>query len=214
MAFRTLFFDLDGTLYPHNNGIWELIAARMEQYMHEYVGIPLTEVPETRQRYFLEYGTTLRGLMSNHPVDPAHFLAFVHDIPVAEYLKPDQRLRQILDEIPQPKWILTNSDHAHASRVLDALNLTDLFEGIMDITLMEYENKPNPGVFQRALELAGNIRAEQCVFLDDIPHNVAQAKSLGWKTVLVGDKPNNGSADFQIPDIYNIREVLEEFNHG
>jgi pyrimidine 5'-nucleotidase len=214
MSFKYLFLDLDGTLYPHNNGIWELIANRMESYMHEVIGIPQVEVPATRQQYFLEYGTTLKGLMSNHTIDPAHFLAYVHDVPVADYLKPDEQLRQILTAIPQPKWILTNSDKPHATRVLNALGLYDLFEDILDITIMQYENKPNPGVFQKALALAGNAQAGQSVFVDDIPHNLAQAKQLGWTTVLVGEKPNNGSADHQIPNIYALRQALEKIENG
>jgi putative hydrolase of the HAD superfamily len=214
MSFNHLFLDLDGTLYPGNNGIWELIADRMERYMHEKIGIPLEDVPETRRRYFLEYGTTLRGLMNNHPIDPEHFLAFVHDIPVEEYLEPDPRLREVLEAIPQTKWILTNSDTGHATRVLNVLGLIDLFEGILDITHMEYENKPNPGVFHKALAFAGNAKAEKCVFVDDIPHNLDQARRLGWITVLVGNKPNNGEADYQIEDIYQLNEVLEQINHG
>jgi putative hydrolase of the HAD superfamily len=214
MPINNIFLDLDGTLYPHNNGIWELIAARMERYMHEVIGIPLAEVPTTRQSYFLEYGTTLRGLMNNHHIDPEHFLAYVHDVPVEDYLKPDEPLRQILKAIPQPKWILTNSDKPHAVRVLDALNLRDQFEDILDITVMQYENKPNPGVFHKALVYAGNARADHSLFVDDIPHNVAQAKALGWLTVLVGDKPNSGSADFLIPDIYALGQALEKIQHG
>ena len=214
MSFNYLFLDLDGTLYPHNNGIWALIAARMESYMHEVIGIPQNEVPAIRQKYFLEYGTTLRGLMSNHTVDPEHFLAYVHDVPVADYLQQDEQLREILMTIPQPKWILTNSDKAHATRVLNALHLHDLFEDILDITVMQYENKPNPGVFHKALALAGNARADQSVFVDDIPHNVAQAKNLGWLTVLVGNNPNNDSADYHIPSIYDLCQALEKIENG
>jgi putative hydrolase of the HAD superfamily len=214
MSYTHLFLDLDGTLYPGNNGMWEAIAVRMEQYMQEVIGIPQAEISATRQRYFLEYGTTLRGLMSNHTIDPEDFLAFVHDIPVAEYLEPDLKLRELLLSIPKPKWILTNSDTPHARRVLQTLNLLDLFEGILDITLMEYKNKPNPSVFYKALQYAGSPVAERCVFVDDIPHNLAEAKQLGWITVLVGEKPNNGAADYHIQDIYRLDEALKGINHG
>jgi len=186
----------------------------MEQYMHKVIGISLDQVPTIRQRYFLEYGTTLKGLMTNHPIDPEHFLAYVHDIPVADYLHQDDRLRAVLRAIPKPKWILTNSDTAHATRVLSALGLLDLFEGILDITKMDFENKPNPGVFHKALAFAGGARAESSVFVDDIPHNLDQARKLGWITVLVGDKPHLGEADFQIADIYQLDQVLKQVNHG
>jgi putative hydrolase of the HAD superfamily len=214
MSYTHLFLDLDGTLYPNNNGMWEAIAVRMERYMYEVIGIPQAEIPETRQRYFLQYGTTLRGLMRNHSIDPQRFLAYVHDIPVGDYLKPDQALRETLQSVQQPKWILTNSDTPHATRVLNALGLYDLFDGILDITIMEFENKPSPGVFHKALKLAGGAEASTSVFVDDIPHNLAQAKQLGWITVLVGNKPVNGSADYQIDSIYRLNDVLEQIKHG
>jgi putative hydrolase of the HAD superfamily len=213
MTIQQLFLDLDGTLYNHKNGMWNEIAQRMEAYLHEVIEIPLEKVPETRMRYFLEYGTTLSGLMANHEVDPNHFLAFVHDVPVANYLKPDERLRRMLVEIPQPKWILTNSDTPHANRVLKALKLDDLFEDILDITRMDFLNKPNPIVFQKALEFAGNPAPESCVFVDDIPHNLTPAKQQGLITVLVGEKPDNGFSDYQIPDIYALANVLEKITH-
>jgi putative hydrolase of the HAD superfamily len=214
MTIQQLFLDLDGTLYTNKNGMWNEIAQRMEAYLHEVIGIPLEKVPETRLSYFLEYGTTLSGLMANHEVDPNHFLAYVHDVPVANYLKPDERLRRILTEIPQPKWILTNSDTPHATRVLKTLELFDLFEDILDITRMEFLNKPNPIVFQKALAFAGNPTPERCVFVDDIPHNLTPAKEQGMVTVLVGEKPDNGFSDYQIPDIYALGDVLEKIANG
>lgn len=214
MPISNLFLDLDGTLYSNNNGMWELIAARMENYMHEVLGIPKQDVPAVRRQYFLKYGTTLSGLIANHEVDAEHYLAYVHDIPVADFLSPDQNLRTMLLGIPQPKWILTNADKSHAIRVLKALDLFDLFEGILDITLMGLINKPNPLVFQKALEYSGNPLPNQSVFVDDIPHNLAPAKDLGWITVLVGEKPNLGEADYQIESIYLLRKLLEKISHG
>jgi putative hydrolase of the HAD superfamily len=214
MTIKQLFLDLDGTLYSNNNGMWVEIAARMEAYLHEVIGIPIDQVPETRLQYFLEYGTTLSGLMANHEVDPNHFLAYVHDVPVANYLQPDEKLRQMLTAIPLQKWILTNSDTPHATRVLKALQLSDLFKGILDITKMEFLNKPNPLVFQKALEFAGNPEPENCLFVDDIPHNLTPAKEQGLTTVLVGEKPDNGFVDYQIPDIYGLGDILEKISDG
>lgn len=215
MTIEQLFLDLDGTLYSSNgNGMWSDIAARMGIYMHEEIGIPKDQVLETRMQYFLEYGTTLRGLMANHQVDPNHFLAYVHDVPVANYLKPDERLREILLAIPQPKWVLTNSDTPHATRVLNALKLFDLFKGILDITQMGFLNKPNPVVFQKALEFTGNPAPENCIFVDDIPHNLTPAKQLGLVTVLVGEKPDNGSADYHIQNIYALGDLFAEISNG
>ena len=45
------------------------------------------------KKYFLEYGTTLSGLMKRENIDPDEFLEFVHDINL-EILKPNNRIDQ------------------------------------------------------------------------------------------------------------------------
>jgi len=214
MSFKTLFLDLDGTLYPHNNGIWEQISARMNEYMVTNLGFEAQRVSEIREQYFLEYGTTLSGLMANDKVDPKEFLAYVHDVPIGQFIQPDLNLEKILSEIPQPKWILTNSDTPHATRVLNALGIFDLFEGILDITIMGYKNKPNPAVFQEALVFSGGLKASDSLFVDDIPKNVASAKQLGWQTILVGEQVNEGVADHQIEHIHQLGTILAEVGNG
>ena len=65
MPIEVLFLDLDGTIYPHGNGLWDVIAERMEIYMHQVLDIPEDIIPGMRQAYFKKYGTTLGGLMAN-----------------------------------------------------------------------------------------------------------------------------------------------------
>jgi len=43
--------------------------------------------------------------------------------------------------------------------------------------------KPNPGIFHTALAHFG-VAAEDCIFLDDHPANVAAAQALGWQALL------------------------------
>jgi len=206
----TLFIDLDGTLYANNNGMWEAIAARMNAYMLDVLQLPEERIPEMRQAFFLKYGTTLRGLQTHYQVDPQDFLAYVHDIPVFEYLAPDQRLMRTLGELDYPKWILTNSDRAHSQRVLAALGVQDQFDGIIDITALDFRNKPEPEAFTAALTLAGGPVPDECVFVDDIPKNLVPAKQLGMSTVLVGQDRNTPEIDVQIPDIYNLPAAIEQ----
>ena len=87
MSFTTLFLDLDGTLYPHNNGIWEQISARMNEYMITNLGFDDHTVSKVREQYFLKYGTTLSGLMANDDLDPTEFLAYVHDVPIGRFYR-------------------------------------------------------------------------------------------------------------------------------
>lgn len=198
-----LLFDLDGTLYPKENGIWAEISARMERYMAEVLAIPPADIPGLRQRFFLEYGTTLRGLQHNYKLDSEAYLAWVHDIDLARFLQPDPELRRILLALPQPKYIFTNSDRNHTQRVLAALKIQDLFSGIFDVWEMQYNNKPHPEVYRQVVDFVGAASPTGCMFVEDTLQNLIPARELGMATVLVGTAPNS-AADYIISSIHEL----------
>jgi len=208
MSIETLFLDLDGTLYPHENGMWDLIAKKMEIYMHQELGIPEKDVPSMRFNFFTKYGTTLRGLLANYTFDPEEYLTFVHDVPVTDFIEPDDELRQMLINLPQPKWILTNSDKHHAKRVLSALGVDDLFENVLGVSDLNFRNKPDLYVYEQALITAGNPPPKNCLFVDDLPKNLVPAWEMGFVTVLVGQNEKNHAADFHIREIKELPVVF------
>lgn len=185
MSYTTLFFDLDDTLYPNGNGLWEAIRSRMGNYMVERLGIPEDEVLSLRRDYYQTYGTTLRGLQKHHHVDADEYLAYVHDLPLEQYIKPDPALKLILQKITPRRFIFTNADVNHAIRVLQILGVEDCFDGIIDIRALDFACKPEPAAYRRALAFAGNPEPKSCLMLDDSPVNLFPAHSLGFTTVLV-----------------------------
>ena len=210
MSISTLFFDLDGTIYPNENGIWDAISDRMEIFMHDKLNLPKENIPTIRKNYYRTYGTTLKGLQENYSIDQYEYLQFVHDIPIDKFLKPDKNLRDLLESISATKWIFTNSDHAHSERVLNRLNIRDLFDGIIDVTLMDFTNKPDPLAYSYAVKIAGNPSPLNCVFFEDNLRNLLPAKELGMKTVLVGN--TSFEADFSIPTIYEVKNIIDKIN--
>ena len=84
MTITTIFFDLDDTLYPSNSGLWQQIKDRIGLYMLEKLHIPAGQVQTLRRQYFEQYGTTLRGLQANYPFEMLDYLAYVHDVPLAD----------------------------------------------------------------------------------------------------------------------------------
>lgn len=208
--FRTIFFDLDDTLYDNSNGLWEAIRNRMGDYMQKLLGLSPDETNALRRHYFLTYGTTLRGLQIHHHVDSDEYLAYVHDLPLHEYLQPDLNLRSLLTSLPQMKFIFTNADRAHAHRVLDILSISDCFDGIIDVHALGFHCKPEPEAYQIAMELAGEEDVSKCLFLDDSPRNLATARQLGFTTILVGNHDSDESAHFTIPSLNELPGLLPE----
>jgi pyrimidine 5'-nucleotidase len=186
MRFTTLFFDLDDTLYPSSTGLWFAIKDRMTLYMIERLGLPEKDVPVLREQYFKMYGTTLRGLQERHRVDKDDYLAFVHDLPLKDYLKPNPIVREVIAALPTRNLIFTNADVLHARRVLAALELDDLFETVVDVNAVAPYCKPMPESFAIAMELADEPDPRKCVMIDDLARTTRAALNLGMASLLYG----------------------------
>lgn len=207
MTITTFLVDLDDTVYPSSSGIWELIGERINQYLHQKMGVPWDEVTNLRQSLLMKYGTTLRGLQMLHGVDARDYLAFVHAVPVSEHLSPDPHLAAVLGRYPQRKLIFTNADSNHARNVLSALQIEQHFAGIIDILAVAPFCKPMPEAFERALEQAA-VDPHECMMFDDAPRNLETARRLGCQTVLVGGSAQPGRADVQIARLADLPTVF------
>ena len=210
MRFSTLFFDLDDTLYPASSGLWKAIKERMNIYMRDHMGIPENEVPILREQYFKMYGTTLRGLEERHHVDREDFLAFVHDLPLKDYLTPDATQREVIASLPSRKLIFTNADVNHARRVLTVLNLDDLFEAIVDVNAVAPYCKPMPESFAIAQELADEPDPRKCVMIDDLPRTTRAALNVGMASILYGTDEPTAEASGAFTDWNDLPILLGE----
>ena len=210
MPFTSLYFDLDDTLYPSSSGLWDAIRERMNAYMQRIVDLPVPEIIKLRQHYLDQYGTTLRGLQAHYSVDADEYLAYVHDLPLEKYIKPDPRLRTLLLSLPQRRWIFTNADDKHAFRVLNIIGIQDCFEGIIDIRAIDFACKPDKIAYQRALVVAGDDDATQCVIFDDALRNLNPAHDLGFYTVLVGNNGIEPPIDRVISSLHCLKDAMPE----
>lgn len=211
MRFTTFFFDLDETLYPASTGLWEVMRRRIDRFLGERMGFAPEQIETLREKYFREYGTTLRGLQANYQVNMDEYLAFVHDVPLEDYLRPDPRLRAALEGLRVRKFIFTNADCAHAARVTKALGLEGLFDGCIDVHVIAPYCKPMPEAFEKALAAAGNPDPRACVLLDDQARITRAARALGMYTVLVGRDDPGQDADLALLSLADLPDRLPAF---
>jgi len=197
MRFTTLFFDLDDTLYPASTGLWHAIKDRMNLFMRERLCLLEEDIPVLREQYFKTYGTTLRGLQQHHAVDTADYLAYVHDLPLKDYLTPNPILRDVLASLPTRNLIFTNADVLHARRVLQVLELDDLFDTIVDVNAVAPYCKPMPESFAIAMDLADEPDPRKCVMIDDLPRTTRAALEVGMASLLYG-------SDIPTPDASGV----------
>lgn len=208
MKFTTVFFDLDDTLYPASTGLWQAIKKRMNLYMRDRMGFDPAEIPRVREKYYLQYGTTLRGLQANHEIDVEDFLAFVHDLPLADYILPNPDLCEIISALGTRNLIFTNADAAHARRVLKALKLDECFENIVDVNAVKPYCKPMPESFEIAMRLANESEPGRCVIIDDLPRTTRAAREAGWYSILFGQNSPHPDADATLRDWGKLASLL------
>jgi putative hydrolase of the HAD superfamily len=207
---KLLIFDLDDTLYPPSNGMFKEIGNRIEAYMREVMKMPTEQVPAIRNDYFKRYGTTLRGLEIEYGIGKQDYLAYVHNVPLRQYISRNEPLKRLLDTLPFPKVILTNSDQAHSKRVLDILEIQDCFSQIIDIIALSPYCKPEEQAFEKAITLLGNPDPHDCVLFEDSPVNIQAAKKFGFTTVQVGREEASSESHYRVHDICKIDGLFDE----
>jgi putative hydrolase of the HAD superfamily len=199
-------FDLDNTLYPATSNLFDQVDQRMKAFISEFLGVTPHRAFEIQKQYYHEYGTTLRGLMLNHGMEPGEFLSYVHDIDHS-VLEPCSRLDAALSALPGRKLIFTNGSEKHAEDVLAALNLGHHFEGIFDIAAADYIPKPQPPTYQAMIKRFG-VTAEHSAFFEDSPANLKPAADIGMTTIWV--RPKDAPWYKQTHDVSHCHHITDE----
>jgi len=120
----------DNTLYDENKGIQKAVGERIIRYFAVSLIICLTALVlgllknvaqkiglndpkvahDLSQKYYLQYGLSVRGLIKHHQVDPVDYDKFVDGgLPLEELLTPSQELKDILSRLKTDRWIFTNA---------------------------------------------------------------------------------------------------------
>ena len=138
---ETWVFDLDNTLYPHHVNLWQQVDVRIRDFVAQYLNVPKDEAFKIQKDYYRRYGTTMRGMMTEHGLNADDFLDYVHKIDHSP-LEPNPAMGAAIERLPGRKLILTNGSRAHAGKVLERLGIGDHFEDVFDIIAAELEPKP------------------------------------------------------------------------
>ncbi len=179
----TWVFDLDNTLYPHHVDLWQQVDARIGAFVADFLNVSPEEARRIQKDYYRRYGTTMRGMMTEHGISADDFLSFVHKIDHSP-LDPNPAMGAAIAKLPGRKLILTNGSVDHVDAVLERLGLTGHFEAVFDIIAAELEPKPAPQTYQKFLTLHG-VNPERSAMFEDLARNLVVPHQLGMTTVLV-----------------------------
>jgi len=180
---ETWVFDLDNTLYPHHLNLWHQVDERIRDFIAAYLKVAHEDAFRIQKDFYKRYGTTMRGLMAEHGLNPDEFLDYVHQIDHSP-LQPNPALGAALEKLPGRKLILTNGTRAHADAVMRRLEIHGHFEDVFDIVAAELEPKPFAQTYDRFLARHG-VDPSRAAMFEDLARNLAVPHALGMITVLV-----------------------------
>jgi len=201
-------FDLDNTLYDAESHVFVEVGKRMTDFVENHLKVPPAEAARLRQHYYKTYGTTLRGLMTEHGVDPHYFLEHVHDIDISVVPRCDITLAG-LPQLNGTRFIFTNAPRRFAEAMTAQLGIRHLFEDIFAIEDAAYWPKPNIDTYHVFLKKHGVDPTKACMF-EDMEVNLRPAHELGMSTVWFHGK-NVLPEDLNHPHTHHKAEKLADW---
>ena len=144
-------FDLDNTLYSGATKVFDQVDKKMSQFISEKLNVSKEEARKIQKNYFVEYNTTLNGMIRNHKIDANEFLKFVHDIDLS-FLKRDKQLEEQIKKIRGKKIIFTNGSREHAENVTKKLGIDRHFDDVFDIKSADFIPKPSLITYKKIIE--------------------------------------------------------------
>ena len=205
---ETWIFDLDNTLYPARCNLFAEAEARMADFIVRELRLTLTveAAHALRRRFFLDHGTTLRGLMLEHGIEPRRFLDYVHEIDLSP-VPPDPALVDAIAALPGRKLVFTNGTVDYAERVIARIGLTGQFLAIHDIIACDYLPKPDPSGYAR-LVAQHAVAPDTALMIEDMARNLPPAAALGMTTAWVRTSKDWAREGARPGDIHHVIDEL------
>lgn len=201
-------FDLDDTLHNASAHIFPVMNRAMTQYIMDHLDLDEHNAHALRQHYWRIYGATLKGLVRHHNTDPYHFLEETHQLEnLPDMVIQVKRLRHMLQSLDGRKLVFTNAPRSYALRVLDILDIEDVFELVFSVESTKFHAKPSIRGFQKLLKSI-KAKANDCIMLEDSLPALMTAKRLGMKTVWISKKLHKPNyVDYRLPSVLALTHI-------
>jgi len=214
----TWIFDLDNTLYSADSGIFQQVHELMGKFVSNHLNIEINEAKKIQKKYYKEHGTTLRGMMDNHGVEPDYFLSEVHKLDYS-IVNSNQMLNAQLNKLNGRKIIYTNANMQHTLDVLERIELLNFFDEIFDIKMANYIPKPEITPYEEIIKKY-DLNPNSSAMFDDIAKNLVPAKKVGFTSIWIDAGYENFSDDIKSSKKFldysttDLHLFLEKVNKG
>lgn len=183
MRIKNIIFDLGGVVLDLDQGktlrAFKRLGADLDEINHEDSIFIDYELGKVDEEFFLQsLFTILKGNASREQIKSA-WNAMLLDLPterieLLKHLKKHYRL-----------FLLSNTNHTHIEEVYRAHG-KEIFNELFEIQFLSFEmgsRKPMLACYQQVLVQA-DLKATECVFIDDSRINIKGAAQAGLHTIL------------------------------
>jgi putative hydrolase of the HAD superfamily len=209
-----IIWDLDGTLYPFTPEFirsCNLAAAKAAQILG--ANITYEQAVDLAVRSEDEHGYSLHGFIHEHRLSYESLHHPFHEHIDDMLISPCVDTAQMLRKISIPQVIATNASRTWANRVLNRLNIADIFAPHHIIAMEDVNYIPKaraPDAFQKAVDIMG-VPPQNILVVEDMSRNLKTAKSLGMVTMLISPAPSSENyIDHHVPD---VQKLLADWQH-
>lgn len=179
MRFRTVLFDLDGTLIDSG-------AMILASFRHATQTVLRREIPD-EELVAAVGGTTIHDQMRSFDPDRVDELVEVyrrHNLPLHDELQAFEGVEELLATLAgqgRKLGVVTAKRRLGVDRAFEILDIGRYFDAVVSTGDTE-NHKPHPEPVLHALELLGS-RPEEAAFVGDSPFDVAAGRAAGVFTI-------------------------------
>lgn len=220
---KAVLFDLDGTLLDRDSSIVQFIAAQHDRLMTHLNHIPKTDYI-TRFIQLDCHGhvwkdKVYQDLVAEFAIQGITWQALLEDYETQfqVHCVPFPFLRETLSQLQQQGYLLgiiTNGLGQFQNRAIDGLGIRNYFDAIL-ISEVEQIRKPEPEIFQRAVDQLG-VTVQDSIFIGDHPEvDIIGAKQAGMKAIWKRNSHwrETTKADAIMDDLNEIPVLLKMFHY-
>jgi putative hydrolase of the HAD superfamily len=177
-------FDMDGTLYPPDNGLEDALWDSWYDFFKKRCGYSREEVDAKSAIFEKAYeGNLFYGWMIEENVSFEEII-HVFDSVDHSFVERCERTKAGVEALPGRKFIFTNAHFNRIDIVLERLGLLGHFDGLFYVRKMDDVVKPNPLVYDRFCAIHA-VNPKTSIFFEDSVRNLKPAHEMGMKTVLL-----------------------------
>ncbi|MFF2752631.1 HAD family hydrolase [Psychrobacillus sp. NPDC058041] len=219
---KAVLFDLDGTLLDRDESVKRFINDQYERLERDLVHIP----KEKFLSRFIEldcHGYVWKDKVYQQLVEEFEISSINWEYLLEDYIKefknfcvPFSNLHSMLEDLKRKNLVLgmiTNGFGQFQMDNIEALKIEKYFDTIL-VSETEGIKKPNPEIFERALERL-NVIPRETIFVGDHPENDVKASEyVGMKAIWKKDSQwDTFETDYIVDDLSEIPTIIMKMDN-